>query len=71
MWMVIMQPNLTALELNIFQKKFKKVMGNITDIERIQAYNSTMYGYFWIGFYNFILKSKSWLDYKNLFSSKK
>ena len=71
MWMVIMQPNLTALELNIFQKKFKKVMRNITDIERIQAYNSTMYGYFWIGFYNFILKSKSWLDYKNLFSSKK
>ena len=71
MWMVIMQPNLTALELNIFQKKFKKVMGNITDIERIQAYNSTMYGYFWTGFYDFILKSKSWLDYKNLFSSNK
>ena len=44
--MVIMQPNLTVLELNIFQKKLKKVMGNITDIERIQAYNSTMYGYF-------------------------
>ena len=71
MWMVIMQPNLTALELNIFQKKLKKVMGNITDIERIQAYNSTMYGYFWAGFYDFILKSKSWLDYKNLFSSNK
>ena len=27
-----------------------------------------MYGYFCIGFIDFMLKGKSWLDYTNLFS---
>ena len=40
----------------------------ITDIYRIQAYNSIMYGYFCIGFIDFGLKSKRLLDYRNLFS---
>ena len=34
----------------------------ITNIYRIQAYDSIMRGYFWIGFIGFILKGKSLLD---------
>ena len=37
-------------------------------IYRIQAYDSIMCGYFCIGFIDFILKGKSFLDYTNLFS---
>ena len=46
-------------------------MGNkniITNIYRIQAYDSMMCGYFCIGFIDFILKGKSLLVYTNLFS---
>ena len=53
-----------ALEFNIF-------IGNkniITNIYRIQAYNSVMCGYVCIGFIDFVLKGKSLLDYTNLFS---
>ena len=39
-----------------------------TIIYRIQAYNSIICGYFYIGFIAFMLKGKSLLDYKNLFS---
>ena len=48
----------------------KKITGNknITNNYRIQAYDSIMCGYFCIGFINFMLKSKSSLDYTNLFS---
>ena len=51
-------------------KEIKKFIGNknITNIYRIQAYDSIMCGYFCIGFINFILKGKSLLDYTNLFS---
>ena len=55
----------------MFQKKLKKNIGNkniITNIYRIQAYNSIMCGYFCIGFIDFMLKGKSLLDYTNLFS---
>ena len=61
---------MTALELNSFQK-IKKFIGNkniITNIYRIQAYDSIMCGYFCIGFIDFMLKGKSLLDYTNLFS---
>ena len=60
--MVVMEYFLIALELNIFQKKLKKNLGNknIINIYRIQ--------YFCIGFIDFILKSKSLLYYTNLFS---
>ena len=37
-------------------------------IYRIQAYDSIMCQYFFIGFIDFILKGKSLLDYKNLLS---
>ena len=52
-------------------KEIKKFIENrkiITNIYRIQAYNSMMYRYFCIGFLDFMLKGKSLLDYTNLFS---
>ena len=39
-----------------------------TNICRIQAYDSIMFGYFCIGFIDFMLKGKSLLDYINAFS---
>ena len=61
---------MTVLELDIFQKKFKFCFGNknITNVYRIQAYNSVMCGYFCIGLIDFILKGKSLLEYTNVFS---
>ena len=47
------------------------MLGNkniITSIYRIQAYYSIMYGYFYIGLADFMLKGKSLLYYTNLFS---
>ena len=41
----------------------------ITNIYRIQAYDSIMRGYFCIGFINFMFNGKSFTDYTNLFSS--
>ena len=52
-------------------KELKKFIGNkniITNIYRIQANDSIIYGYFCIGFVDFMLKGKSLLDYANLFS---
>ena len=40
----------------------------ITNIYRMQAYDSIMYGYFSIGFINFMFNDKSLTDYTNLFS---
>ena len=40
----------------------------ITNLYRIQAYNSIMCGYFCIGFINFMFNGKSLTDYTNLFS---
>ena len=54
----------------MFQKKFKKIIRNkkmITNIFRIQAYDTIICGYFCIGFIDFMLKGKSLLDYTNLF----
>ena len=41
-----------------------------TNIFRIQAYDSTMWGYFCIGFINFMFKGKTLTEYTNLFSPK-
>ena len=52
-------------------KEIIKFIGNKnikTNIFRRQAYDSTMCGYFCIGFINFILKGKTLTEYKNLFS---
>ena len=49
----------------------KKLIRNkniITNIYRIQAYDSIMRGYFCIGFIVFMLKGKSLLEYTNLLS---
>ena len=53
------------------QKEIKKFIGNkniITNIFRIQAYDSVMCGYFCIGFINFMFKGNSKIDFTNLFS---
>ena len=42
--------------------------GLITNIYRIQAYDSIICGYFCIGFINFMFNGKSLTDYTNLFS---
>ena len=39
-----------------------------TNIYRIQAYDSIMCGYFCIAFIDFMLKSKNFLEYAELFS---
>ena len=51
-------------------EKIKKVVGHkiITNIYRIQAYDSIICGYFCIGLIDSMLKCKSLLDYTNLFS---
>ena len=49
----------------------KKFIGNkniITNIYKIQAYDSISCEYFCIGFTDFLLKGKNLLDYTNLFS---
>ena len=53
-------------------KEMKKFIGNkniITNIYRIQAYDSIMCGCFCTGFLYFMLKGKTLLGYTNLFSS--
>ena len=49
-------------------KKFIGRKNLIVNIFRIQAYDSIMCGYFWIGFINSMFKGKTLNDYKNLFS---
>ena len=52
-------------------KEIKRFIGNkniITNIYRIQAYDSIICGFFCIGFIDFMFKDKSSLNYTNLFS---
>ena len=52
-----------------FPKEMKKVLGNqniITNIYRIQKYDSIICGYFCIGFIDFMLKRKSLLEFFSL-----
>ena len=52
-------------------KEIKTFINNkniIANIFRMQAYDSVMYGYFCIGFIDFILKGKNLTDFSNLFS---
>ena len=62
-----MQNTLITLDFNLFQKKYRfKGNKNITtNIFRIQAYNSVMCSYFCIGFIDFMLKCRSFLEYTN------
>ena len=70
MWLLIMQLWfwVMTLELKIFQKKTQKTIGNkniITNIYRIQVFDSKMCGYFCVGFIDFMLKGKSFLASNN------
>ena len=48
--------------------KFIRNKNNITNIYRIQAYDSIIYGYFWTGFIHFMLTGKSFIRaYKFVF----
>ena len=52
-------------------KEIKKFINNkniITNIFRIQAYDSVMFRYFCIGFIDFMLKGNNLNDFTNLFS---
>ena len=52
-------------------KEIKKFSGNkniMANIYRIQTYDSIICGYFCIGFIDFMLKGKCFLDYTNLIS---
>ena len=55
----------------IHSKELGSAVGNSdikSNIFRIQAHDSIMYGYFCIEFINYMLKCKTLLDYTNLFS---
>ena len=75
-WVALYVNNKTTIYLDSFgvehiPKEMMKFIGNkniITNIFRIQAYDSIMCGYFCIGFINFILNGNSLTDYTNLFS---
>ena len=49
-------------------KKFIENKNITTNIYRLQAYDSIMCGYFCIRLIDFMLKGKSLLEYRNLFS---
>ena len=68
MWMVIIQPTLTALELKIFNKFIgnKNIIANIYSIKACHLI--VMCGYFCIGLIDFMLKDKILLDYTNSLS---
>ena len=59
--------------VEIILKEIRKFIRNknITNIYRIQAYDSIMCGYLCIGFIDFTLKGKSLLEPTNLFSPNK
>ena len=66
MWLGITMLYFESFGVEHIPKKLKKFIGNIiTNIFRIQAYDSIMYEYFCIGFIEFMLKGKSLLDYTN------
>ena len=57
--------------VELIQKKIKKLIGNKniqTNIFRVQVYNSVMFGYFCIGYIDFMLKDKSLTGFTNFFS---
>ena len=78
-WVALYVNNKTATYFDSFRvehipKEIMKFIGSssnkkiITNIYRIQAYDSTMCGYFRIGFINFMFNGNSLIDYTSLFS---
>ena len=57
--------------VELISKKIKAFINNkniTTNIFRLQAYDSIMWGYFCIGFINFMLPGKTLTEFTNLFS---
>ena len=75
-WIALYVNNKTVTYFDCFgiehiPKEVEKVIGNrniVTNIYRIQNYDSIMCGYFRIGFIDYMFKGKSSTDYINLFS---
>ena len=75
-WIALYVNNKTVTNFDSFgiehiPKEVKKIIGNrniISNIYRIQNYDSVMCGYFCIGFIDYMFKGKSLTDYTNLFS---
>ena len=75
-WIALYVNNTTVTYFDSFgiehiPKEFKKFIGNrniISNIYRIQNYNSIICGYFCIGFIDYMFKGKTLTDYTNLFS---
>ena len=60
-----------SLGVEHIPKEIKEFIGNkiiITNICRVQEYDSVMCGYFCMEFIDFMLKGKNLLEYTNLFS---
>ena len=60
-----------SFDVEHIPKEIKNVINKsivVTNIFRIQAYDSVMCGYFCIGFFDFMLKGKILTDLTNLFS---
>ena len=78
-WIALYVNNKTATYFDSFgighiPKEVKKFIGNrnvISNIYRIQNYDSIMCGYFCIGFIDYMFKGKSLTDYTSLFSPNK
>ena len=75
-WIALYVNNKTVTYFDSFKiehipKEVKKFISNrniISNIYRIQNYDSIMCGYFCIGFIDYMFKGKSLTDYTNLFS---
>ena len=61
-----------CFEVEHIPKEIKKFINNeniIAKIVRLQAYDSVMCGYFYIGFIDFMLRGNNLTDFTNLFST--
>ena len=74
-WIALYVLNNNAIHFDSFgvehiPKEINKFIGNKnikTNIFRIQAFDSVMCRYFYIGFFDFMLKGKNLTDFSNLF----
>ena len=75
-WIVLYASNINVtyfivLEFEHIPKEIKTFISKstiVTNIFRIEAYDSIMCGYFCIGFIDFVLEGKTLTDFTNLFS---
>ena len=76
-WLALYANNKTVTYFDGFgfehiPKEIKKIITNkniIANIFRLQAYDSVMWGYFCIGFTDFMLKGNNLTEFTNLFTS--